>query len=268
MMKPAATEEEISGARAYEALHVPSLFQQWCPHLLDSARISNGDRVLDVACGTAVLARAAVGRVGNAGHVAGIDIAPGMLAVARELESGAEWRQAPAEAVPFDDAAFDAVVSQFGLMFFANRVQALREMRRVVRPGGRVAVAVWDALDASPPYRTEVALLDRLIGREAGDALRAPFVLGDTTRLSQLFEAAGWSELDISTVTETACFPSVRIMIEADLRGWLPMCGVNPSEDQVQEVLAEAEVTLADYVDDEGRASFAVHAHIVSAKKR
>jgi ubiquinone/menaquinone biosynthesis C-methylase UbiE len=98
--------------------------------------------VLDVACGTGVVAREAARRVGPAGAVAGLDRNEGMLAVARRMAPGIAWRHGLAEALPFPDGAFDAVICQFGLMFFEDRGKALGEMWRALRPGGRLAVAV------------------------------------------------------------------------------------------------------------------------------
>jgi ubiquinone/menaquinone biosynthesis C-methylase UbiE len=141
-----------SAAEIYEEFFVPALFQEWAAPLAAAARIAAGDRVLDVGCGTGALARAAAERVGPNGAVVGLDRNEGMLAVARRLGRDIEWRQGMAEALPFPDASFAAVVSQFSLMFFEDRETALREMWRVIKPGGRLAVAVWDAVERTPGY--------------------------------------------------------------------------------------------------------------------
>src|SRR5512145_434633 len=122
-------EQLIEAANAYEALFVPAIFAQWPPILADAARIQPGQRALDVACGTGALAREVVRRTGANGHVAGLDANPGMLAVARRIAPTVEWHEGRAESLPFADGSFDAVVSQFALMFFTDRRQALREMR-------------------------------------------------------------------------------------------------------------------------------------------
>lgn len=263
-MTTAASQEEIDAATAYEQLFVKAIFAEWAPRVLDAARVRSGHRVLDVACGTGVLAREAAGRVGRSGSVAGLDAGAGMLAVAESIDPAIEWRQGMAEALPFADDSFDVVVSQFGLMFFGDRQLALQEMQRVLAPGGRLAVAVWDTLENNPSYAIDVALLDRFGGKSAGDALRAPFVLGDRTVLRELFVAADLDPAAIATQRGTGRFPSIRVMVEADLRGWLPVMGVSLTEQQITQILRQAEEDLSRYRCDDGSVEFESSAHIVS----
>jgi SAM-dependent methyltransferase len=190
-----------------------------------------------------------------------------MLAVAAELAPHVEWREAKAESLPYPDESFDTVVSQFGLMFFSNRSQAIREMIRVLKPGGRMAVAVWDRLENSGAYPIEVELLQRLAGDAAADALRAPFVLGDTDALTALFEVSGVTAVGIQTEMGTARFPGIRTMVEADLRGWLPVMGVFLQDHQIRNILERAEPALADYVTRDGKVVFDAPAHIVTATR-
>lgn len=260
-------ETQIAAAEAYERLHVPALFQQWAGRVLDAATVRPGDRVLDVACGTGVLAREAAKRVGAKGFVAGLDPAPGMLVVAQRHAPSVEWQEGSAESMPYADQRFDAVVSQFGLMFFADRLQALCEMRRVLVPGGRLAVAVWDSLENSPAYPDEVALLERIAGKRAADALRAPFVLGDRAVLAALFESVGLTSVAITAAKGTARFPSIKAMVEADLRGWLPVMGVDLAEDQIQHILAEAQSALSSHVTANGQVEFEAPALVVASTK-
>jgi SAM-dependent methyltransferase len=266
-MSAPTLQAQVEAANAYEALFVPALFRQWAPKVAEAAQIQLGQRVLDVACGTGILAREIASRVGSVGRVVGIDPSPGMVAVAKQLGPSVEWREGIAEALPFPDQSFEAVVSQFGLMFFTDRRQALREMLRVLTPGGRLAIAVWDSLDNIPAYAAEVALLERTAGRQAADALRAPFVLGNRKDLATLFSEAGAASAEIATYDGTAQFPSIRAMVEADLRGWLPVMGVLLSEDQIGRILQEAEQALGSYATADGRAAFHLSAHLVTAKK-
>jgi ubiquinone/menaquinone biosynthesis C-methylase UbiE len=257
---------QIEAARAYEALFVPALLGQFAPKVADAARIGEGERVLDVACGTGVLAREILSRVGPTGRVAGVDPNLGMIAVAKEIAPDVEWHRGKAESLPFPDESFDAVVSQFGLMFFMDRAQAIQEMLRVLTSSGRLAVAVWNSLENFPAYAAEVELLQRTAGQQAADALRAPFVLGDREELSRMFSEAGAASVEVTTHSGTALFPSIRIVVEADLRGWLPVMGVNLSEEQISQILYEAETALGSYATSDGQVRFDVSAHIVTGK--
>ena len=260
-------EEETAAARAYQELHVPALFQQWTSLVADAAKIQAGQRVLDVGCGTGVLAREVSSRVGSIGNVVGVDPNPGMLAVANELGPEIDWRPGVAESLPCDDASFDTVVSQFGLMFFPDRTNAIREMLRVLEPGSRLAVAVWDSLENSESYAIEAEVLDRIGGKPAGDALRAPFVLGDTKELKALFDDAGFADVEVETHVGTGRFPSIRTMVEADLRGWLPVMGVHLEEETIDRIFHEAEGALARYVTPDGAVEFDSPGHIVTGRR-
>ncbi len=145
LTNPATNDSErgqvsTSAAEIYDRFFLPALFARCAAPVVEAAGIAAGDRVLDVACGTGVLALEARRRGAT---VTGLDRNAGMLAVARTKAGDIDWVEGMAESLPMRDATFDAVVSQFGLMFFEDRVAALREMRRVLKPGGRMAVAVW-----------------------------------------------------------------------------------------------------------------------------
>jgi len=266
-MTDRASQAEINSATAYQEFFVPALFQPWAPQVAAAAQIQPGHRVLDIACGTGVLAREAASRAGSAGTVSGLDPSAGMLAVAERLAPEIEWRQGAAESLPYADDSFQAVVSQFGLMFFADRRQAVREMLRVLSPEGRLAVAVWDSLNNTPAYSAAVELLDRVAGQRAADALRAPFTLGDRNELAALFAGVGLTSLNITTRHGRAHFPSIRSMVEADLRGWLPVMGVFLDEDVIAQILKEGEHALSPYVTAQGKVTFDSPAHIVTGKK-
>jgi len=254
-----------SAAEVYEEFFLPALFQEWASRVLEAARIQPGERVLDVACGTGVLARAAAAHTGAHGTVAGFDLNDGMLAVARRKAPHIEWRQGRAEALPFDDASFDAVVSQFGLMFFEDRSAALREMMRVLRPGGRMTVAVWDSIDRIPGYAAVTGLLQRLFGEPAADALRMPFTLGDPQDLRSLFADAGIPTVRITTQRGTARFPSIESWMYTDVKGWTLADMIDDA--QFGQLLEEARRVLRRFVTADGTVAFDSAAHIITATK-
>jgi SAM-dependent methyltransferase len=138
MASPTQTFQlSVEAAEAYEARFVPALFAEWAPHLVGAAGVAPGQAVLDVACGTGVVARAAADRMGGHGRVAGADLNEGMLAVAGRLRPDIEWHRADAADLPFADGSFDAVLCQSALMFFPDQVRALRERPGWPPPAGR-----------------------------------------------------------------------------------------------------------------------------------
>lgn len=267
-MNQLASRTQVDEAAVYEEFFVPALFRPWASRVIRAAQLRPGQRVLDVACGTGVLGREVAARVAPGGLVAGLDLDAGMLAVAEQLAPEIEWRQGTAESLPWPDRFFDAVVSQFGLMFFPDRDRAIREMLRVLAPGGRLAVAVWGSLEHTPAYAAEVELVQGLAGDRAADALRIPFALGDAEELAALLAAAGVASAKVVTASGVGRFPSTRSMLEADLRGWLPLVGVDLPEERIQRILSEAEQALRPWVRSEGEGiAFDLPAHIATGKR-
>lgn len=252
-------------AEIYDEFFVPALFLEWADRVVTAADIQPGDRVLDVACGTGVLTRAAAERAGESGSVVGLDINAGMLAVAASKAPSLDWQSGRAEALPFDDDSFDAVVCQFGLMFFEDRRAALQEMYRVLRPGGHLAVAVWDSLDHTPGYAAMVDLLQRLFGEQAANGVRAPFSLGDVAALQALFSDAGIPHAQITTHVGSARFASIEAWVYTDIKGWVLADKLD--DEQYQRLLAESQHALSPFLTADGEVIFASPAHIVAAVK-
>jgi len=256
---------EREAAWFYEDKFVPALFAPWAARTIAAAGIEEGDRVLDIACGTGVVTRAAAAITGAGRPPAGLDLSPGMLAVAHALDARIDWRLGDAGQLPFADASFDRVVCQFGLMFFADRVQALAEMRRVLCPVGRLAVAVWAGLEHNPGYAEKVRVLEQIAGPAAAAALRAPFCLGDQDRLLEFARAAGIGDPRIETHAGEARFGDLFEFVDVDLRGWLPVMGVQLDEATIRQVHAACAPALGGYVDAQsGRITLPARAHILS----
>lgn len=253
-----------SAAEVYEEFFLPALFQQFAEPVVNAAGVQPGQRVLDVACGTGAAARCAAERVGPEGAVVGLDVNDGMLAVAQRMAPTIEWKLGRAEALPFESESFDAVTCQFGLMFFEDRAAALREMLRVLRPGRRMSVAVWDAVENSPGYAAMVRLLQRLFGDSVADALRAPFILGDRQKLGAVLNEAQ-IEGEVTTHEGTARFPSLQAWVYTDIRGWTMADMVD--EAQFERLLREAEIALRPFVAQDGSVAFPAPAHIITVSK-
>ena len=178
--------------------------------LIAEAALRPGERVLDVACGTGVVARLAAERVGPSGTVAALDLNPAMLSVARSVPStGAaiRWHETSAESIPLPDDAFDVVLCQLGLQFVADKSAALREMRRGLAPGGRVLVttpppnAFFDALDEA---------MTRHVGSDAGAFVRMVFSLNDPAIIERLFHDAGFADVNVRTYAKDLRLPAAR----------------------------------------------------------
>lgn len=254
-----------SAAEVYEEFFVPALFGQWAPPTIAAAGLRPGQDVLDVACGTGILAREARAHVAPGGSVVGIDCNEGMLAVARRAAPEIDWRVGSAESLPFPDGRFDAVLCQFGLMFFGDPIAALREMWRVLRSEGRLAVSVWTGLETTPGYAAVVALLERLFGAEVAAALRAPFILGDPRALVARFERAGIPDPELRTLPGTARFPSIEAWVHTDVKGWTLADRID--EEQYQLLLREAQQELKRFCGADGGVAFPAPAHLVVATK-
>jgi ubiquinone/menaquinone biosynthesis C-methylase UbiE len=266
-MSELSLQDLESAATAYDELLAPAVFQEWTHRVADAANIRSGQHVLDVACGTGVLARTVEARVGPSGTVTALDINQGMLVVAERNAPQIKWRQGEAEALPFNDQSFDAVVSQFGLMFFPDRVTALREMLRVLVPGGHLAVAVFDSLHNDSAYGAMTTVLERLISKEIADALRYPFILGDKEELLSLFAAAGITSAAVASQKATTRFANVKDMVLADVKGWFPLAGINLGTPMIDTLVTEAQAALEPFTLSNGSVEFPVSAHIVTATK-
>ena len=205
------TEEVYSGSPAenYERFFVPAIGAPLAADLIERAGLRPGEKVLDVACGTGVAARLAAERVGGTGTVAGVDIDPGMLAVARSDTTtpgtSIEWHESAAEALPFPDEAFDIVLCQLSLQFFQDRFAALREMRRVLAPGGRVVVNVPGAI--APVFVVMAEALARHINPELAGFVHRVFSLHDPDELQRLMSSAGFRGVRTDTYAKTLRLP-------------------------------------------------------------
>jgi ubiquinone/menaquinone biosynthesis C-methylase UbiE len=183
----------------YEHHFVPAIGRPFAEQVVEAAALQPGERVLDVACGTGIVARLAAARVGDDGPVVGVDGHPGMVETARSIRPGIDWREASAEGLPFDDDSFDVTLCSLGLQFFADRSRALGEMRRVTTTGGRTVVATAGPTP-EPMHVLHDVLADQL-GDHVAAFVDAVFALDDPDRLRDLMTAAGLEHVDATRRT-------------------------------------------------------------------
>jgi ubiquinone/menaquinone biosynthesis C-methylase UbiE len=255
---------ELSRAQAefYENRFVPALFAEWAPRLVDVAGVGPGDTVLDVACGTGVVTRAAAERVGPHGTVVGIDQAPAMIGVAARHLPTADFHVADAEHLPFDDDRFDRVLCQASLMFFPDADAALAEMRRVVTPDGTVAVQVWGRLEASTGFRAFVDVATRHAGSGVTDLLGAYFLHGDLDRLTRRFESVGLTVVSTTTRLGAMRYGSVDEFVTTEVESTPLIDRIDhPTYDRIR---ADATRALRPFLHIDGLA-LPIEGHLVAA---
>lgn len=198
-----------NAAENYQKYFVPVIGHPCALDLIEAAGLRKGELVLDVACGTGTVARLAAERVGTTGSVSALDVNAGMLAVARSLPSQVpiKWYETAAESIPLPDQSFDVVFCGIGLQFFADRAAALREMHRVLKPGGRVCIstpmpnALFDVLDRG---------VARHVSEEASAFVHAVFSLHDPRQLEALLTEAGFASAASRPRTRTFHLPPAR----------------------------------------------------------
>lgn len=256
-------------AERYERDLVPALFEPWAGVLVDIAGVGPGDRVLDVACGTGVVARAAARRVRPGGCVCGLDVNEDMLAIARCASADIEWRQADASRTGLPDASFDAAFCQQGLQFFPDRLAAVREVHRVLAPGGRAVIATWCAADdGEAGYAPIAEALQRHLPDDPDPTgfIAAIFGLSDGTEVARLAEAAGFDDISIVRRTRTVRFPSAEAWVEAFL-GAAPVPSVSILAPATRAaIVADAATALQPNIDPIGLA-FPLHTNIVLCRR-
>ena len=231
----------------YERYFVPVIAAPFAEDLIRTAAPNPGERVLDVACGTGVIARRARQRIGNNGSVAGLDVNPGMLAVARSAtppELAIDWYEADAEAIPLPDNAFDVAVCQMGLQFISNKLAALREMHRVLAPGGRL---VLNVPGPTPPLFAAMAdALARHLGPQTAAFVHVVFSLHDEQELRELMLGAGFREIDVRATRTTLTLPPAEQFL------WQYMSST-PLANRVADATDESRAALEEEVVDRWR---------------
>ena len=203
MALPSYAMNQATFPEMYEHWLVGPLFRPWATLTLEELHLSPGDRVLDIACGTGIVARLARKRLGESSHIVGVDLSSDMLAVARATAPGIDWREGNAGALPLDDGEqFDVVTCQQGLQFFPDKPAAVAQMRRALADGGRLAVSTWRSDDEIPFFHELRSVAERHLGPI--DDLRHSF--GNAASLEELFRVAGFHDVRSRVISRSMNF--------------------------------------------------------------
>jgi ubiquinone/menaquinone biosynthesis C-methylase UbiE len=256
----------------YEQYIVPAWMGAWTDTLIERAGIRPGDRILDVACGTGVVARRAAQWVGASGSVMGFDADRNMLETARKFAdkeslASIEWHFGDVAFIPVETERCDVVICQQGLQFFPEKQKALEEMSRVLVPGGRLALSVWRSIDRCPFFATLAEIIGNYMGAESTRAFYSSCSLSDREELRDLLSNAGFNNIEIRLEVQMARFPS----LDEFLPGYI---SVFPFAHQIAEMagdkrkkmLAEIMNSLLIFSDDCGLAA-PMESHIITAWK-
>ena len=254
---PLITDDYV---KMHEDYFVPAIYAQWAHHVTELAAIESGHEVLDVACGTGILARTALLEVGMRGKVTGLDHNEKMLAKARQLGPAIDWQIGDAAALPFEADSFDRVMCQFALMYMKNRVAAIKELLRVTRPNGLIVVATWAQLVKSPAYRAFIELTRQLIGSKVARKLSEPWALGSPGRMDSLLLSSGVNEFECHERPGVARFPSVEAFVETHLRTTGEFSHIR--EQAFQDLLHATGQVFQRYISNDGRIIVPLDANI------
>lgn len=261
------TEPKVTSAAAsYEAFQVRYLFGPWSLDLIERVRPQPGERVLDLACGTGAVSREVLKRISPGGTLVGVDINADMLRVASEVIEAREpvvrWQEASADSLPLPDASFDVALCQQGLQFFPDKPGALRELRRVLKPGGRLALSVWRALEHNPVQHA----LSKAADGKLGKSMAIAFGLGENGALERMLQDAGFQSVRVVSVQKVIVQPDPDDYVQRSVKGAaaaLPDLRAMTEDERAQlaaAVRADMGPTLRSYTtDDELRCPMVAH---------
>jgi ubiquinone/menaquinone biosynthesis C-methylase UbiE len=258
-------------AERYEEVIVPTILGLFAKSLVEWAGLAEGATVLDVGCGTGAATRLAAKQVGPSGRVIGVDVNPGMIDVARSIPSdqGAtiEWHEQSAYSLPVGDQSVDGVLSAQMLQFLQNKEAGVAEMARVLKPGGRVAVSAWAAMQENPYFHAQVDASTKYLGADVAAGIRAGLSLSKVEDIRALFDAAGFTEIETIVRQLDLTLPNLADFIPRHIRATPLAAGFNAALASVQEALVEEMSSrLAEYKTN-GEVQIPFRSHLVRARR-
>ncbi|MCG8614669.1 MAG: methyltransferase domain-containing protein [Desulfobacterales bacterium] len=248
------------GPDIYEKYIVPAFSGAWAEEMVARANLQKGDRILDMACGTGIVSRKAWDATGGRISLTGMDVNDIVLEKARQIFSDtkipAAFKRGSADALPFSDRSFDVVLCQQGLQYFPDRDAALKEVRRVLAPGGNAVFSVWRPLAYSPFYVVLHRALEHYVSKTAADTLASAYALGDPGQLRTLFSSAGFHSVNLRLVIKQMDCPDIDSFLAAGISA-APFAGEIAAlpESKRREMFQTIREDVSDYTDDHGLAA-------------
>nr|WP_320160809.1 class I SAM-dependent methyltransferase [uncultured Methanoregula sp.] len=271
--KPFVWQMNTDGPKTYERYIVPTWMLDWTEDLLASGEVGPKKRVLDVACGTGIVARKAAALVGPEGRIAGLDANEGMLRVAgtsarEEGYTAIEWYRSDVSSMPFSPGEFDVVLCHQGLQFFPDKNVALREMARVLAPGGNLALGIWGRPERCPYAIAVSGVLEQYLGADSTALFRLANSLSDRNELLALVRDAGFSDVHLRAETKISCHPSLTELLPAYFSIFPVAAEISAMPEQERDrMFYSMKTALAPYCEDDGLA-VPTENYIVTAHKR
>ncbi len=238
-------------ADMFENILVPSIFRPWGSDMLDRVPISARDRVLDVGCGTGILARLVRERAGSHTHVEGVDLSALMIAKARSLAPDMTWQEAGAVKMPRPDGSVEVVLCQQAYQFFPDREAASREMHRVLAEGGRVAISTWRPIEECELFHG----LDQAATKLFGPRPDRRHSFGDGAAIAHILSGAGFKQANAQVTTRDERFPDARAFVRLNLGATYPPINEMSESEQasaIDAMMREAKDTLVRFADGPG----------------
>jgi SAM-dependent methyltransferase len=226
----------------YDRFLGPVFFHHYADDLVGRVFVTAGMRILEIACGTGIVTERLVRRVVGEGSIVATDLNEAMFDYARRRGVNApelQWREADATELPFEDASFDAVVCQFGLMFLSDKVAGVREAFRILKPGGQYLFNVWDSMDRNPIARITHEVVTSFFPDNPPQFYLVPFSLCDPAPIRAWLHDVGFCEIKCETVAKMGSSPSAEDAATGLIEG-TPVCTeiINRRSDAMGEIKA------------------------------
>jgi ubiquinone/menaquinone biosynthesis C-methylase UbiE len=266
MTKKSGWQLSGDGPDAYEKYIVPAYTGAWAKEIVNRACLSEGEKILDVACGTGLVARIASEKQSSTDLIYGLDVNEVMVKKAQEIEENIKWHHSDVTDMPFPNNHFDVIFCQQGLQYFPDPALALKEMNRVLAGNGRILLSVWRPIEYSPFYASLYKVLEKYISIKAASTLSGAFNFGDLRKLKTLFANAGFNNININIVIKQMSYSPFDEFVVGGMMATPFFKDIQEmNESKREKMLLEIYKSNQDYIDDNGLAA-PLESYIVNAE--